>query len=329
MRVLVRKLPALIVTAGLLVSLSACSAGIASTDGCTPALATGSNAELISADGTFGNDPRATFPTPIVAGGASQVAVLSEGSGTGKRVAPGATTVMQLTIYNGKTGDSLISTKYGEPGLVIAAVETEPAFGTIAQCARVGSRVAAVGTAGDLIGDGAIQQNGLAVTKDDTVVLVVDVQSVYLGRANGADQVPGAGLPSIVLAPDGRPGFTFADPRAPSDLKIEELKIGAGAKVREGDSVVLNYTGVIWDTQEVFDSTWERNTPAVLTAAPLDDSNGGGLVPGFAQALIGQRVGSQVIVSIPPKFGYGEGEAPASVPAGSTMVFVFDVLGIE
>ena len=328
MRVFVRNLPALIVGAGLLVSLSACSAGATTGDGCTPAFASGSNAALVSADGTFGNDPKATFPTPIVAGGANQVAVISEGSGTGKRVAPGATTVMQLTIYDGKTGDSLISTKYGEPGLIIAAVDATPAFGTIAQCARVGSRVAAVGTAGVLIGDSAIQQNGLAVTKDDTVVLVVDVQSVYLGRANGADQVPGTGLPSIVLAPDGRPGFTFADPRAPSDLKIEELKAGAGAKIAEGDNVVLNYTGVIWETQEVFDSTWERNTPAILTAAPLDDS-GSGLVPGFAQALIGQRVGSQVIVSIPPELGYAEGTAPTTVPAGSTMVFVFDVLGIE
>ncbi|MBC7589679.1 MAG: FKBP-type peptidyl-prolyl cis-trans isomerase [Salinibacterium sp.] len=328
MRVLVRKLPALIVAAGLLVSISACSSGPASIDGCTPTIGSGSNAALVSADGTFGNDPKASFPTPIVAGSSSQVHLISNGNGNGKRVAPGATTVVQLTIYDGKSGDSLISTNYGETGLMIAAINSTPAFGTVAQCARVGARVAAVGTAGDLIGDGAIQQNGLALTAQDTVVMVVDVQSVYLGRADGADQILQAGFPSIVLAPDGRPGFTFADPVAPTALKRETLKAGNGAKVQEGDSVVLNYTGVIWETQEVFDSTWERNAPAVLIAASMSDTDGG-LVPGFAKALIGQRVGSQVIVSIPPKDGYPQGQAPSSVPADSTMVFVFDVLGIQ
>jgi peptidylprolyl isomerase len=52
-------------------------------------------------------------------------------------------------------------------------------------------------------------------------------------------------------------------------------------------------------------------------------------VPGFAKALIGQRVGSQVIAVIPPKDGYPTGQAPTTVPDGSTMVFVFDILGIE
>ena len=45
--------------------------------------------------------------------------------------------------------------------------------------------------------------------------------------------------------------------------------------------------------------------------------------------LIGQTVGSQVIVVIPPELGYPEGQSPATIPAGSTMVFVVDILGIE
>ncbi|MBG6054107.1 peptidylprolyl isomerase [Salinibacterium sp. CAN_S4] len=328
MRVLVRKLPAIIAASALLVSLSACATGAASIDGCVPSIASGSNAALVTADGSFGNDPKATFPTPLVANGASEAHVISDGNGNGKRVAAGATTVVQLTIYDGKTGDALIATNYDESGALFSAIDSTPAFGTIAQCARVGSRVAAVGTAADLIGDGAIQQNGLSLAADDTVAIVVDVQSVYLGKADGADQVLSAGFPSIVLAPDGRPGFTFADPKPPTALKIETLKAGSGAKVEKDDRVVLHYTGVLWDTQEVFDSTWERNAPAMLVASSLDDSSSG-LVPGFAKALIGQRVGSQVIAVIPPKDGYPAGQAPTTVPDGSTMVFVFDILGIE
>ena len=54
-----------------------------------------------------------------------------------------------------------------------------------------------------------------------------------------------------------------------------------------------------------------------------------GVVPGLAEGLIGQTVGSQVIVVIPPELGYPAGQAPASVPEGSTMVFVVDILGLE
>ncbi len=328
MRVLVRKLPAIIAAAGLLFSLSACSTGVASIDGCTPTIGSGSNAALVSADGLFGGDPKAEFPTPIVAGAAAEQHVISEGSGNGKRVAAGSTVVEQITIYDGASGEALISTNYDTSGAMFSVIDATPAFGSIAQCARVGSRVAAVGTAGDLLSEASIEQNSLPLTVDDTIVIVVDVQSVYLGKANGSDQILEAGFPSIVLAPDGRPGFTFADPTPPTDLKIELLKAGDGAKVAEGDSVVMHYTGVLWDTQEVFDSTWERNTPAVLPAVSLETSDGG-LVPGFAKALIGQKVGSQVIVVIPPSDGYPAGAGPTTVPDGSTMVFVFDILGIE
>ena len=49
-------------------------------------------------------------------------------------------------------------------------------------------------------------------------------------------------------------------------------------------------------------------------------------MPGFAQALIGQRVGSQVLVSIPAELAYPAGSS--SPVAGESLLFVFDVLGI-
>lgn len=328
MRVLVRKLPAVIAALGLLLSVSGCATGAASIGVCTPSISSGSNAALVSAKGTFGNDPKATFPTPIVANGGSEAQVVSQGDGKGQRVVPGDSAAVHVTIYNGATGKSVISTNYDGTGTVFSAVAGTPAFGEIAQCARVGSRVAAVGSAGDLLGDSVIQQNRLPLAAADTIVVVVDVQSVYLGRANGADQISAAGFPSIVLAPDGRPGFTFPNPTPPTSLMIEELKSGDGAKVKKGDRVVVNYTGVLWAAKTTFDSTWDRNAPAVLPAVSMADS-ASGLVPGFAKALIGHRVGSQVIAVIPPKDGYPAGKGPATVPDGSTMVFVLDILGIE
>lgn len=315
------------VAAAVLVSLTACAGG-SSAANCTPTYPTGSNASLISADGGLGNDPEATFPTPLVTG-SSQVSVVKAGDGS--ELQPGDAAVVQITIYDGTTGNTLISTNYDEAGLMLLAVDGLPAFGSIAQCTTVGSRVAAVGPAGDLIGDAAIQQNGLPVGADDPVVMVVDLEKSFLGRADGSDQLAQAGFPSIVLAPDGRPGFTIPSQPAPTDLRIATLKAGSGARVKEGDTVVLNYTGVLWDSATVFESTWEVGAPAALVAQALDatGSTGGGLVPGFAKAVIGQRVGSQVIAVIPPEFGYPVGSSPASIPEGSTLVYVIDILGID
>ncbi len=101
---------------------------------------------------------------------------------------------------------------------------------------------------------------------------------------------------------------------------VEVLKKGDGPAVGGTDSIRINYTGVTWADRKVFDSTWENGASAAVT---LD-----AVVPGFAQALDGQTVGSQILVVIPPALGYGD-TASGSIPAGSTLVFVIDILGVD
>jgi len=325
--VFVRRFTSVVVAAGLLLSLAACSGSASGSAACTPAFAVGGNAALVTANGTLGTDPGAKFPTPLVA---TKPETSSTVVGTGPVVQPGQTVSIQVTLYDGSTGKSLISTDYSTTGVLFGALTGVPAFGSIVQCATVGSRVAAVGSALELVGANAVKQNSLTVLPTDTVVVIADIVSAYLGRANGSDQPAQAGLPSIVLAPNGQPGFTFPSSAIPSELKITTLKQGNGEVVQAKDKVVLHYTGVLWDTKKVFDSTWDRNVPVVLNAVSLTDDPKGGVVPGFAKALIGAHVGSQVLVVIPPGAdGYPAGSAPAAVPDGSTMVFVVDVLGIQ
>jgi peptidylprolyl isomerase len=323
----VRKLASIAVTAGLLVTLSACSGTPFLGGGCTPTYEAGGNSALVTADGGLGKDPEAEFPTPLIADD-DEAEVVHEGDGD--LVPVGGTADVQITIYDAASGDKLISTDYEGSGLRTAAIAGQPAFGALAQCTTVGSRVVAVGTAGELLGDSAIANNGLPVDGEDTVVMVADVLRSFLGKANGADQLPQAGFPAIVLAPDGRPGFTFPSDTAPTDLRYATLKAGNGAKVEEGDAVVLNYTGVVWDTQAVFESTWENGVPVTAIAQDATQaSDGSGVLPGFAEAIIGAKVGSQVIVVIPPEFGYPAGSAPAAVGENATLVYVIDILGIE
>lgn len=299
------------------VSLTGCTAAAAA---CTPEWSPGGLAEAVSAEGPFGEAVTVSFPLPLAQGGEATTAVLERGDGA--LVRADQFVDASITIVDGKTGEAV------ESGTVSAwAVGTqEPRLTTAIECQTVGSRVVAVGPASELIGPDLLAENSLAYEPDSTLVYVIDITAAYLARADGAPQLPQNGLPTISLAPDGRPGFTFTQSPAPEELRISVLKAGSGPVVEEGDTVMLHYTGVSWDTRKVFDSSWERGQPTAFVAAD-GTSTSGGVIPGFAQALIGQRVGSQVLVSIPVDLAYPIGAQVAV--AGQPLLFVFDVLGIQ
>ena len=306
-----------LLASGLLVSVAL--AGCTTTSSCTPTWDRGGLADEITVTGDFGGSIAVDFPKPLVQSERATTAVVDEGDGAVVRDGQFANAV--VTIVDAATGDLL------DGGTLTRLVGDEaPRLTTAVECATVGSRIVAVGPASELIGGDYIEENGLGFDPDATLVYVIDVLGGFLGRADGADRLPQNGLPTISLGPDGRPGFTFTNAAAPTDLRVSVLKEGSGAVVAEGDTVFLHYTGVSWATRTVFDSTWESGTPAALLAADGTTTEGG-VVPGFAQALIGQRVGSQVLASIPAELAYPEGSG--SAVAGESLLFVFDVLGIQ
>ncbi|NKF33004.1 hypothetical protein HER21_42010, partial [Pseudomonas sp. BGM005] len=93
-----------------------------------------------------------------------------------------------------------------------------------------------------------------------------------------------------------------------------------GPVVASGDLVTVQYRGVKWSDGSEFDSSWSRD------AAPAQFPTTG-VVTGFKAALEGQKVGSQVIVTMPPRDGYGEGEINENDLVGESLVFVVDILG--
>jgi hypothetical protein len=314
-RVFVRKLPALVVAAGLMVSLASCAAAPGLFAGCGP---TG-NAALVTADGDFGADPEADFPTPLVATRA-ELSVVHEGDGAD--VAPNGAVDATLSIYDGKTGDALLSQNGPLTAVSIRSfVDGRFPFTAALACATAGSRVVTTGTQTQLFGSA-----GLGLEGDPTVIIVTDVAKTYPSKANGIDQLAQPGFPDIVLAPNGQPGFTFAKD-APADLRFTALKQGNGAKVSEGDTIIANVTGIAWGGKETFMSSWENQAPATLTVSEVD-SSGAGLPKGLVKALVGQKIGSQVIAVVPSSDGYPTGQAPSGVTEGDTLVFVVDILGV-
>ena len=56
----------------------------------------------------------------------------------------------------------------------------------------------------------------------------------------------------------------------------------------------------------------------------------GMVIGGWDRGLVGQRVGSRVLLSIPPDLGYGQRGVPqAGIKGGDTLVFVVDIIDVR
>lgn len=253
---------------------------------------------------------------------ASSVAFEDVVAGEGTAItSPSQLVMMDVSITSGETGENLIETAYdGDQSRVSTVsqwVQVVPGFDLALTCAREGSRIVVA------LPPGGIEEQtaaSIGLGEDESAVAVIDLRRVYLGKADGADQFNiGAGLPAVVRAPDGRPGIIVPDAAAPAQLAVQTLKKGDGPVVTGDVPVRVHYTGLLWDERTVFETTWDDEP----TSLAIDS-----LLPGFAEALTGQTVGSQVMVVIPPDEGYGD-EAQGAIPADSTLVFVVDILGLD
>lgn len=304
---------ALIASAGLVaVVLSGCASAPA------PEAGTGQSSEAVVVKGDFGETPRVEFPSPLAPEETQCTEIIA---GEGELLVEGQQALVGLAVYNGASGEELQVTGFEEdPVPITVSDSTIPGLRKGLTCAREGSRVAVVVPAEDAFG--AEGNPSAGIEAGDSLVFVVDVQRAFPGRAEGAVRLSRDGFPAVVLAPDGRPGITVPKSDPPEHLEVELLKEGAGPVVEDGDSVVVHYTGVLWDDNTVFDSSWENGAPGIFVVG-----EGGQVVPGFSDALVGQKVGSQVGVIVPPSEGYGD-EGNAQVPANSTLFFVIDILGV-
>ncbi|MCI1217695.1 FKBP-type peptidyl-prolyl cis-trans isomerase [Bifidobacterium crudilactis] len=127
-------------------------------------------------------------------------------------------------------------------------------------------------------------------------------------------------MPTVNAEFGAQPTIEF-DGEAPSGLKVVELVEGNGPVVRKGDTVTVNYHGVTWGSQEVFDSSFQRHQPASFGIGV------GQVIKGWDQTVPGHNVGSRLVVSIPPEYGYGsQGVPQAGIGGDDTLVFVIDII---
>ena len=106
----------------------------------------------------------------------------------------------------------------------------------------------------------------------------------------------------------------------PDGLQLRVVRSGPadGLRPQVGDEVKVNYEGKLLDGQ-VFDSSYERGAPAVMTIRDL--------VPGWREALQLMRPGDQWLIYLPPKLGYGD-QGAGPIPPNSVLVFKLELIGV-
>jgi len=304
---------AVAIAAALILGLAGCGSSPTTP---SPSVSAGSVADVAALNSIeWATDsagvPTLTFTAPLtVTAGASRL--IKEG--TGAEIKAGDAVTFDYVVKSGTDGSSLYSTydAGGKPeALVLDSASLDPAFYAAFLGKKVGVQF--------IYGTQTTDPSG-ATTDTVPIFIAVTVASTItpLAKAQGTAVVPADGLPVVTLAANGAPSVAVPTTDPPADLVSQTLIQGAGAAVAEGQQLVVHYSGWLWDGTS-FDSSWDKGAPVMLSLS--SDS----LIAGWVQGLAGATVGSQVLLVVPPSLGYGD-TASGAIPAGSTLVFVIDIL---
>ena len=303
----VRTFPALILSAGLLLSLAACSTGANAADGCSDITAPGNASESVDVTGDVGGAQTVSFPSPLVADSAELSTVVSNGDPDAAVAGFGGIVNVSYSVYDGQTGSAVGSPSTG----LIAVSDTLPqGLQDALACSSAGERVALV-----LPNEDAAKiVNGAP----GSIVMVFDVDRTYPNRASGAPQPAQSGFPAVVRDENGRPGITVTSTEAPDAAESALLIEGDGDTVADGDALLVQATSVSYaEPRRTSVNTWEDGSPQLWLASDDTAQTSGSAQPaGIAQFLVGQPVGSQVLVVLPTDDG------------GSATAWVVDILGV-
>ncbi|WP_277050646.1 FKBP-type peptidyl-prolyl cis-trans isomerase [Ruania albidiflava] len=272
---------ALVLLLALLLGLSAC------TEDDEP-----SAVEQVTVGGDFGALPQVTFPTPLEVT-ETQTSTVIEGEG--RVLAEGDVALLSYLAVDATTGE-VIEDNFGSQPQTMRVTQEDagPLYESLLD-ATEGTRLLRVelGTA----------------ERPEPVVIVYDVMHT---RAWGEPVDPPAGAPDVAVADNGEPTVTIPDDEPPTSLEIVPLRRGDGAQVRSGMAVTVRYVAVSWADGEVVESTWSAGQGPTTIAFT-------GLIEGWQNGLVDARVGSQIMLVVPPEQAFGD----------DTLVYVIDVLAVS
>ena len=324
-----RRVAALAITSLLAVGViagcgSSSSSSAAAGSKASASSSAGSSADTytsVTATGAFGAAPTVTIPAAAGSGALYTKTLIQ---GTGPKLTSTQSLLGNFVLYDwsGKT-HKLIGSTYSDKLPTLFTGSLLPGLEKALEGQQVGSRVLAVIPPADAFGTAGNSQIG--VGPKDTVVFVIDMVKSFDNTAGvtGTQTSNGGGtLPTVTAGAAGKgPTITIPKTAAPKTLQVKTLIKGTGPVVKKGNYIVVQYTGVNYRTGKVFDSSWSRSAPWATVIGE------GQVIPGWDTGLVGQTVGSRVLLVIPPADGYGKtGSSSAGIKGTDTLVFAIDII---
>jgi len=154
-----------------------------------------------------------------------------------------------------------------------------------------------------MFGDELAAQPASAIGANQSGVVIVD-------NSNGRER---ARVDALMGAVDDQGNI--------NRMVIDDVKIGTGDAVEEGDTVSVNYIGTFQGGQE-FDNSYKRGQPFEFTVGA------GQVITGWDEGVVGMKVGGERVLVIPPEKAYGaQGIGP--IPGNATLVFVIELVSIS
>ncbi len=108
----------------------------------------------------------------------------------------------------------------------------------------------------------------------------------------------------------------------PSGLTYLITKKGTGPQLKAGDTVIMNYTGMLTNGVK-FDSSHDRNEPFEFNLGA------GRVIKGWDEGVAKLHVGDHAILVIPGKLAYGSRGVPNVIPPDSTLIFIVEVVEVN
>jgi peptidylprolyl isomerase len=148
-------------------------------------------------------------------------------------------------------------------------------------------------------------------------------------KAPGVQLAPSAGATEAAVPPKPKVPTALSKKPAVSpsncgtkQLIKKDLIPGSGQVAQPGQSVTVNYVGVLCKTGKEFDSSWQRNQLFTTSLAP------GSVIQGWVQGIPGMRVGGRRELIIPSNLAYGPKGSGTTIPPNSPLVFVVDLISV-
>lgn len=301
-----------ILLASVAASLVLAGCGSGDSDG-----GSGGSSKLSSIEVSEAKSPKVTVPKGFKVT-KTETDLISEGGGD--TVESGDTVKVNYSAFNGRTGKQFDSSfTRGEPVTWTLNTSIFPGIVKGLTDQKVGSRVVVGVAPKDGFGQAVEDYD---IKADDTVVFVFDIVSKVPSEVTGKSKSLPSDVPQLKLDADKHPsGFTMSDKVKKKQTKesLHTVIQGSGAAIKKGDTLTAQYVGQVYPDGKVFDESWSKGP----TSFPVGT---GGLIACWDDLLVGQKLGSRVVVVCPADKAYGDNPSGDVIKKGDTLIFAIDLL---